>query len=199
LGTGIVAIRFEQQPVPEGVMSARISFCLAATLLLAGVGSAGADPLQPRVGTTSSDLAAAAAAADSNTATYNQAGVSDPYNRPGFTRDQSFGLTVGQMLGAAAACEHLHSASVSLDGLKTKKNAGDTDGDRADLDAAQQHMLDPAATMPNDGNADDTDCERMSASFTQLQWIQAQDPNLAKELDQPDALSPDRNKKRPPR
>jgi hypothetical protein len=109
--------------------------------------------------------------------------------------NESFGLTAAQLLGAAAACEQYHSDSVSLDGAKPKNSGSDGQAARADIHAAQQNMLDPAATMPNNLNADDVDCDRMSAAFNQLQWIEGQDQNLGKQLDQPDALPPDSQNK----
>jgi hypothetical protein len=103
----------------------------------------GAASLQPSVGATPDDPAAAVGAPNSSAAAYNQAATSDPYNQSDFSSQQSFGLVASQMLGAAAACEQLHADSVSLGALQTAKAAKDTGTNRADLDAAQQHMLDP--------------------------------------------------------
>ncbi len=93
------------------------------------------------------------------------------------------------MLGAAAACEQLHSDSVSLSGLQAAKNATDTGSNRADLDAAQQNMLDPAATSPGSLKAGAVDCDRVSGSFVKLQQIQLHNQYLSQDLDQPGATS----------
>jgi hypothetical protein len=178
-------------------MSARIPYCFALALLMAAAGTAGADPYQPSVGSApSSDNSATGSATElpSGVAAYNQAATTDPYNQGDFSAQQSFGLTAAQMLGAAAACEQLHSDRVSLSGQQMANASSDSsDEDRANLDAAQQHMLDPAATSPTDSDASEVDCDRISSSFSQLQQIQFNDKDLAKELDQPDAVSPSAN------
>lgn len=174
-------------------MSARISYYAAIVLLVAVAGNAGADPYRPSVGSApaSSDNSADKSATDLPTGAdaYNQAATTDPYNQRDFSADQSFGLAVTQMLGAAAACEQLHSDRASLSDQQIAKLSRDSsDEDRANLDAAQQHMLDPAATLPTGPKAGEIDCDRMSSSFSQLQQIQFDDQNLAKKLDQPDAM-----------
>jgi hypothetical protein len=171
-------------------MSARIGLCLAAALMAAS-GSAGADSYQPSVGSAPPSSSNAVAGAASGTPAYNQAATTDPYNQPDFSNQQSFGLTASQMLGAAAACEQLHSDRISLSDRQLATAAKDSsDEDRANLDAAQQHMLDPAATAPDSVKAGEVDCDRVSSSFSRLQEIQFQNQSLSKDLDQPDAVSP---------
>ena len=163
-------------------MSARIVFCLAAAFSIAAIGGASAASNQPSVGAAppSSDASPLGAPA------YSQAGTSDPYNQSDFSSEQSFGLVASQMLGAAAACEQLHSDSISLSGMQAAKNAKNTGSNRADIDAAQQNMLDPAATSPGTLKGA-VDCDRIGGSFSKLQQIQAHDQYLSKELDQPGA------------
>ena len=180
-------------------MSARIPFCLAVALLLAAAGNAGADSYQPSVTPalpssekSPSGYANTKSATDLPTGAdaYNQAAITDPYNQRDFSAQQTFGFAVSQMLGAAAACEQLHSNSVSLGDRQAAKASGDSsDEDRANLDAAQQHLLNPAAMSPTGLKPSEADCDRMSASFSQLQQIQFNDQDLAKKLDQPDAMS----------
>jgi hypothetical protein len=177
-------------------MSARTGLCLAAALLLAAAGTAGADSYQPSVGSAPPSSRNATAGLPAGPPAYNQAATDDPYNQPDFSNRQSFGLAASQMLGAAAACEQLHSDRISLNdrqGAKAGKDAADAD--RANLDAAQQYMLDPAATTPDGLRAGEVDCDRVSASFSRLQEIQLQNQSLAKDLDQPDALSPTTKRK----
>ena len=172
-------------------MSARIGLCLAAALLMAAAGSAGADSYQPSVGSAPSS-ASSAAGLPSGTAANNQAATTDPYNRSDFSTQQSFGLTATQMLGAAAACEQLHSDRINLsDRQLAKATKNSSDEDRANLDAAQQYMLDPAAGAPDS----EADCDRMSTSFSQLQQVQFQNQSLSKDLGQPDAVSTSGNSK----
>lgn len=184
-------------------MSARAEVCLVALLLVAAAGTAGAASQQPSVGTNTIDptAAAAAAAANSNIPGYQQGAITDPYNRPDYTADQSFGLAATQMLGAAAACEQIHSARVSMDDRSVANGTKDAnEQDRADIDAAQQHSLDPAATVPGSGEAD---CDRVSGAFGQLQEIELHNQDLAKQLDEPDAIDPNplgkNNRSQPPR
>lgn len=183
-------------------MRARLQLCLAAALLVAGAGNAGADPYKPRVGSATpgaaSGLASSAySAAESPTNlpsgadAYNRAATNDPYNQPDFSPQQSYGLTASQMLGAAAACEQRHSDLASGGRAKGSKEVNDES--RALLDAAQQHMLDPASTSPDASRVGETDCDRVSGAFNQLQQIQIRDQDLAKALDQPDATSPSPN------
>jgi hypothetical protein len=179
-------------------MSARMEVCMAAALLIAAAGSAGAASL-PSAGTTPNDPAAAPGAPNPSAPAYNQAAISDPYNQSDFGSSQSFGLVASQMLGAAAACEQLHSDSVSLSGLQAAKNAKAADANRSDLDAAQQNMLDPVSTSPGSLNAGAVDCDRLTGSFGKLQEIQLHNPNLAHELDQPDAMYPSEVAKQPGR
>jgi hypothetical protein len=165
---------------------------------MAVVGNASAGSNSPTVGSPpqSGDNSAPESATDLPTGAdaYNRAAVTDPYNQPDFSAQQSFGLTASQMLGAAAACEQLHSDLVS--GKRAASAPKDpSNDDRADIDAAQQHLLDPAATAPNALNAGEVDCDRVSGSFSQLQQIQIRDQDLAKALDQPDAMSPTDNAK----
>jgi hypothetical protein len=168
-------------------MPVRIELYLAAVLLIAPLGSAGATALQPNASATPNDPAAASNAPNSSAPAYNQAATDDPYNQPDFGSSQSFGLAATQMLGAAAACEQLHADSISLSGLQAAKNAQPTDGNRSDLDAAQQNMLDPAATSPGGLKAGAVDCDRVGGAFAKLQEIQLHNPNLTHDLDQPDA------------
>jgi hypothetical protein len=179
-------------------MSVRIPYCLAVALLMAAAGNAGADSYQPSVGSAppSSDTSATGSAIDllSGADAYNQAAITDPYNQRDFSAQQSFGLTASQMLGAAAACEQLHSNRVSLSNQRMANAAKDSsDANRANLDAAQQHMLDPVVTSPSDLKAGEADCDRLSGSFTQLQQLQFQDQYLPKKLDQPGAVTPSAN------
>ena len=172
-------------------MSARLEACLVVALLIAAAGSAGAASLEPSVRTPPLDPAAAAAAsaaANSSIAPYNQAALTDPYNRQDYSTDESFGLTAAQMLGAAAACEQLHADQVSMSGQAIAKGSKEANEEnRANIDAAQQYLLDPAATTPGGGEAD---CDRVSGAFGQLQQIQLHNQNLAKDLDEPDAIAP---------
>jgi len=165
-------------------MFARLRLCLAAALLILTAANAGAQSAKPSVG-------AAAPSSDGSVAgvpAYGQAAMADPYNRRDLTNQETFGLTASQMLGAAAACEQLHADLVSGVRAKASKDSGDEE--RAILDAAQQHMLDAAATAGNTMQAGEVDCDRVSGAFAQLQQIQVQDRDLAKALDQPDAVSP---------
>ncbi len=176
-------------------MSPCIPFCLAITLLLAAAGNVGADPYRSSAGSAplSSGYSDTQSATDlpSGADAYNQAAITDPYNQREFSPQQSFGFTASQMLGAAAACEQLHSDSVSLGDRQAAKASKDlSDEDRDNLDAAQQHLLNPAAMSPTGSKADEADCARMEASFSQLQQMQFHDQDLAKKLDQPDAMSP---------
>jgi len=168
-------------------MFARLQLCLAVALLMVAAGNASADTNKPSIGPTppASDNAADGS---SGAPAYGQAATTDPYKRPDFTTRQSFGLTASQMLGAAAACEQMHSDLVS--GRRAKPSKDASDDDRAMLDAAQQHMLDPAATSANTAESGEVDCDRVSAAFGQLQDIQLHNENLGKELDQPGAFSP---------
>jgi hypothetical protein len=179
-------------------MFARIELCLATVLLMAVAGGASADSYQPSVGSIPPSSANPVVVAPQGTPAYSQSGTTDPYNRSDFTSEQSFGLTAAQMLGAAAACEQLHSDRVSMSGQQiTKASRSASEEERANLDAAQQYMLDPAATLPNNLSAGEADCDRMSASFSQLQQIQLHNQYLSKELDQPDAVSPSKSNNRP--
>jgi hypothetical protein len=171
-------------------MFARLEVYLTVALLIAAVGSAGAEPLQPSVAPTPNDPAAASGAPNSSAPAYNQAATTDPYNQSDFSSGQSFGLVASQMLGAAAACEQLHSDNVSLSGLQAAKNAKAAEVNRSALDAAQQNMLDPAATSPGNLKAGAVDCDRLSGSYSKLQEIQLHNANLTHELDQPDATYP---------
>lgn len=178
-------------------MSARIELCLAAALLLAAAGSAGAASNQPSVGSAPPSSIDPVAPAPTGTPAYSQSGTADPYNQSDFSSQQSFGLTAAQMLGAAAACEQLHSDRVSMSEQQiAKASKGTSEEDRANLDAAQQYMLDPAATLPINLKAGDADCDRMSTSFSQLQQIELHNQDLSKELDQPDAVSASDNGRR---
>ncbi len=157
-------------------MSARIGLCLAAALLMAAAGSAGADSYQPSVGSASPSSASSAAGLPSATANH-QAITTDRYNQSDFSNQQSFGLTASQMLGAAAACEQLHSDRISMgDRQLAKAGQGSSEEERTELDTAQQYMLDPAATLP----AGEADCDRVSASYSRLQQIQIQNQSLSK-------------------
>lgn len=171
-------------------MPARLNLCFAVALLMAVAGNARADSNKPSIGLAPQpgDNSASESATDPPTGTdaYNQAATTDPYNQPDFSAQQSFGLTASQMLGAAAACEQLHSDLVRTDGLRTSGAKDSSEEERANIDAAQQHMLDPAATSPGSGEAD---CDRVSGAFGQLQEIELHDQNLGKSLDQPDAMS----------
>jgi hypothetical protein len=130
---------------------------------------------------------------------YNRVAPNDPYNQPDFSPQQSFGLTASQMLGAAAACEQLHSDIAS--GRRDRPSKDPSDDDRSNLDAAQQNMLAPAVASPNPLQTGEVDCDRVSGAFRQLQQIQVRDQDLAKMLDQPDSLSalPDQGRKKNPR
>ena len=187
-------------------MLLRLQLCLATALLIALPGNASADSYKPSVGFAKPSLGSAPKASGYSTTeaatdlpsgadAYNQAAVTDPYNQRDFSVQQSFGLTASQMLGAAAACEQLHSDLMS--GRRAKPSKDPNDDDRAALDAAQQNMLDPALTSPNPLQTGEVDCDRVSDAFIRLQQIQIRDPDLAKAVGQPDAMSPlpDRNNK----
>ncbi|HEY1503820.1 MAG TPA: hypothetical protein VGF92_05940 [Stellaceae bacterium] len=177
-------------------MSARLQLCFAAILLIATAGSAGADSPRSSTGSTPASSDTSGAQLPSGAAAYNQAAITDPYNQSDFSPQQTFSLTASQMLGAAAACEQLHSDLVSMRGQQTVKTPSDSsDEDRAALDAAQQHMLDPAATSSDASQASEADCDRMSGSFSQLQQVQLHDQDLAKGLDQPGGVSPSATRK----
>ena len=179
-------------------MFARLELCVAVALLMMAGASAGADPYKPSVGSAKPSAGSrslggysateSATELPSGADAYNQAATTNPYNRPDFTPQQSFALAASQMLGAAAACEQLHSDLVNMDGprIKTSKDAGDEE--RNTLDAAQQHMLDPAATSANQVRTGEVDCDRVSGAFGQLQQIQIRDQDLARALGQPDAM-----------
>ena len=180
-------------------MFARLELCVAVTLLMTAGVNAGADPFKPSVGlgtpttgqvTPFSGYAAAESPIERSWGAdaYNRAAINNPYNRSDFTPQQSFGLAASQMLGAAAACEQLHSDLVSMDGPRTKASKDASDEERSTLDAAQQHMLDPAATSGNQARSGEVDCDRVSGSFGQLQQIQIRDQDLARALGQPDAM-----------
>ena len=85
-----------------------------------------------------------------------------------------------------AACEQLHSDSISLSGMQAAKSAKGSGSNRDDIDAAQQNMLDPAATSSGTSKGA-VDCDRVGGSYMKLQQIQAHDQSLSKELDQPGA------------
>ena len=181
-------------------MSARIELCLAAALLITAASSAAADSNQANVGAAPPSSTNLTPPLPSAVPPYSQAGTTDPYNQPDFSQEQSFGLTASQMLGAAAACEQLHSDRISMgERALARASKGASEEDRANLDAAQQNMLDPAATLPNNLRAGEADCDRMAGSFSRLQQIQLHDQYLAKELDQPDAMSPSGKKTLQPR
>lgn len=180
-------------------MFARLELCVAVVLLMMAAANAGADPYQPSVSSAKPGAApplspSGYAATESPTElpsgayAYNRAATTDPYNQPDFTPQQSFGLAASQMLGAAAACEQLHSGLVTMDGPRAKVSKDSSDEERASLDAAQQHMLAPAATSANQSSASEADCDRVSGSFGQLQQIQIRDQDLARALGQPDAM-----------
>ena len=167
-------------------MSARIEIYLAAALLIATAGSAGAGALQPNATPTPNDPAANGS--NTSAPAYNQAATSDPYNRSDFGSSQSFGLAATQMLGAAAACEQLHADSITLSGLQAAKNAKPTDFSRqAALNAAQQNMLDPVSASPGGLKGGAADCDRIGGSYSKLQEIELHNQNLTHELDEPDA------------
>jgi len=186
-------------------MVARLELCAAMALLLVTGANAGADPYTPSAGSATPNIGApppslsgySAAASpierSSEADAYNRAAINDPYNRPDFTPLQSFGLAASQMLGAAAACEQHHSDLMNLDTPRSKAPKDSGDEARTALDAGQQHMLDPAGASANQVSASEADCDRVSGSFTQLQQIQIRDQDLAKSLDQPDAMSPSPN------
>jgi hypothetical protein len=168
-----------------------VEICLAAALLIASAGSADADSLHPSATPTPNDPAAASDASNSSAPAYSQAATDDPYNQPDFGSGQSFGLAATQMLGAAAACEQLHADSITLGAMEAAKKAKSADVARqADLDAAQQNMLDPVSASPGSLKTGAADCDRVSGAFDKLQDIELHNQNLTHELDEPDATYP---------
>ena len=118
------------------------------------------------------------------------------YDQPSMGDDQSFGLVAMQMLGAAAACEQMDAARMSLDTPPQIKANGDV-YNHGDLDAAQQHFLNPTAIAGNPSKKGGADCDRLAGSFDQLQQIQLRNQSLSRDLDQPDGLiSPNPNRPR---
>ena len=174
-------------------MFARLELCVAAALLMVAGANARADSSTPGAGSTGTPGLSGYSATESpierssDANAYNRAAISDPYNQTGFSAQQSFGLTASQMLGAAAACEQLHSDLAS--GQRARPSKDPSDDDRSSLDAAQQNMLAPAVTAPNPLQTGEVDCDRMSGAFRELQQIQIRDQDLAKALDQRDAAS----------
>ena len=180
-------------------MLIRLQICVAVALLIVAGAKAQAQSVgsaTPSVGSAPAYSTAQSPIERSSEANaYNRAAITNPYNQPGFSAQQSFGLTASQMLGAAAACEQLHSDIAS--GRRAKPSKDPSDGDRASLDAAQQNMLSPAVASPNPLQTGEVDCDRVSGAFRELQQIQIRDQDLAKALDQPDSVnaSPDKNRK----
>jgi hypothetical protein len=180
-------------------MFVRVQLGVAVALLMVAGANARADSYKPSVESirpnpglapAPSGYATSASPIDlpSGPDAYNRSATTDPYNQPDFSAPQTFGLTASQMLGAAAACEQLHSDLVS--GQRARASKDPSDEDRANLDAAQDHLLDPAATPANALRSGEVDCDRVSGAFNQLQQIQIRDQDLAKALDQPDAVNP---------
>jgi hypothetical protein len=185
-------------------MLARLRLGLAVALLAAAAGNAGADSPKSSFGLGTPSTGSAPALSgysgaespierSSEANAYDRAAINDPYNQRDFSAPHSYGLTASQMLGAAAACEQLHSDLASGRRGRTSKDTGEED--QAMLEAAQQHMLDAAATPPNALLTGEAECDRVSGAFSQLQQIQIRDRDLAKALDQPDAVSPLPNRK----
>ena len=170
-------------------MVARLSLGLAAALLIGLIGlpgTAGAAPYEANPGPAP---VPSAEGPSSSAEAYNQAAIDDPYNQPDFSNAQSFGLIASQMLGAAAACEQLHSERISLGKHGMAKAAEGSIDNRAALDAAQDHMLDPAAMAQNSQKSGDADCNRLTGTFDKLQQLQMRNQSLQQDLDQPDAMS----------
>jgi crotonobetainyl-CoA:carnitine CoA-transferase CaiB-like acyl-CoA transferase len=169
-------------------MIARISLSLAAALLIAAPIGAGAASLEPSLGPATGQQQLGPATGQQQQGPGAAPATPDPYNQPDMSDADSFSLLATQMLGAAAACEQVHSDRISHWARPGKKKGGAAD--RADIDAAQQHMLDAAATTPNPLASGDADCDRVSASFDGLQENQFRNPQLRRDLDDPTALPP---------
>ena len=181
-------------------MFARLQMCVGVALLAVAGANAQADS-STSVGSAAAgagsasgySTAASPIERSSEASAYNRAAINDPYNRTGFSAQQSFGLTASQMLGAAAACEQLHSDVAS--GQRARPSKEPSDDDRASLDAAQQNMLAPAIASPNPLQSGEVDCDRVSGAFRELQQIQIRDQDLARGLDQTDSLLSDKDRK----
>lgn len=148
----------------------RFALSLAAVLLVAAPLTAGAATVR---------------IADSGADQQNPGG--DAQGGPDAMSDsQSFSLVAGQILGAAAACEQIDESRVAAATQKAVKIAKQSAEDQADIEAAQQYMLDAADTgrdAVKDGTAD---CDRVSASFSQLEQVEQNTPQQQSQLDDPD-------------
>lgn len=116
----------------------------------------------------------------------------DPTAEPDSMSDsQTFSLVAGQILGAAAACEKINEQRISeatKQAVKIAKNSAD---DQADINAAQQYMLDAADSGRDAVKNGSADCDRVSSSFTKLEWIEQNSQKLQSQLDDPDAPDQD--------
>lgn len=167
-------------------MAVRIPLSLAAILLTAVPQFAGAAALRvadPSPGPSApSTLPQPPAAAQ----------PSDPTAEPDEMSDsQTFSLVAGQILGAAAACEKINEQRISeatKQAVKIAKNSADN---QADINAAQQYMLDAADSGRDAVKNGSADCDRVSGSFSKLEWIEQNTQKLQSQLDDPEAPDED--------
>jgi hypothetical protein len=164
-------------------MFPRICLSFAVALILAAPLAATADSLLPSSGPVPLPQDPAAIAEQS-------------YDRPGMSDAQTSALVSMQMLGAAAACEQVNEARVSRGPQLPAKPDGAADN-RADLDAAQQHFLDPAAIAGLPSKRGFADCDRLAGSFDQLQELGMRNQRLQADVDEADGLKPEDSQQRP--
>ncbi|HEV8016662.1 MAG TPA: hypothetical protein VGP48_14080 [Stellaceae bacterium] len=151
-------------------MMPRIPLILAAALLIAAPAATYASPFR---------------AADAKTDRH-KAGSGDQGNQDDALQDdpdgmsdaQTFSLVAGQILGAAAACEQINEQRVASATKKAVKMANDAGESEEDIQAAQQHMLDAADTGRDAVKTGNADCDRVQTSFTKLEQIEQQTPDL---------------------
>lgn len=166
-------------------MSARIPMSLAAMLLLALPSAARAGG--PALGPTGNDDQQSLGAAPGD-----NLGSPDDQDQSGVSDAQAFALVAGQILGAASACEQINEDRVSAATQKAVKITKDSAETQADIDAAQQYMLDAADSARDAVKSGNADCSRVSTSFTRLEQIE-QNSEQQSQLDDPDNSSGDQD------
>ncbi|HEY3916153.1 MAG TPA: hypothetical protein VGL83_00085 [Stellaceae bacterium] len=161
-------------------MAVRIPLSLAAVLLVAAPQFAGAAVFRaadPSVGPSNPALPPPA--------------VTQPGDPDAMSDSQTFSLVAGQILGAAAACEKINEQRISTATKQAVKIAKNSADNQADINAAQQYMLDAADSGRDAVKNGSADCDRVSASFTRLEWIEQNSQKLQSQLDDPEAPDPD--------
>ena len=195
VGTGTDAIRFEGATGPGGRMSACIAFCLAAAFSIAATRRRGRGFQPAGAGSAPASRASysdtqSAPIYRSGAPAYSQADITDPYNHRISAPSRASASSPARCWARRRpASSSIPTASASGGHASGEGYQGYERSNRDDIDAAQQHLLDPAATSPT-LKAAAADCARVAASFSQLQQMQVHDQALAKKLDQPDAMSP---------